>query len=100
MLFRSIVELVGGLEPAHEWVRRALERGVSVVTANKQLIARHGAALLDCAQAHGSALRFEASVAGGVPVLRVTLDEAVARISARENASSADFLPTHLSGIT
>src|SRR4029453_9401636 len=65
-----IVELVGGLHPAYEWVRAALLAGKSVVTANKQLIAHYGAELGELARARGTQLRFEASVAGGIPVLR------------------------------
>src|SRR3954465_13315350 len=65
-----IVELVGGLHPAYEWVRAALLAGKSVVTANKQLIAHYGSELGDLARARGQQLRFEASVAGGIPVLR------------------------------
>ena len=64
-----VVELVGGLEPARDWVRRALMAGKSVVTANKQLIAHHGTELLELAQRHKSQLAFGASVAGGVPVV-------------------------------
>ncbi|HYY68667.1 MAG TPA: homoserine dehydrogenase [Terriglobales bacterium] len=64
-----VVELVGGLEPAREWVRRALLAGKSVVTANKQLIAQHGAELLELAQGQRCHLVFGASVAGGVPVV-------------------------------
>jgi homoserine dehydrogenase len=64
-----IVELIGGLNPADEWVRSALSAGKSVVTANKQLIARHGPDLLQLASANGCQLEFGASVAGGVPVL-------------------------------
>src|SRR5438105_6822365 len=65
-----VVELVGGLHPAYEWVRAALLAGKSVVTANKQLIAHCGAELGDLARVRGQQLRFEASVAGGIPVLR------------------------------
>lgn len=65
-----VVELVGGLRPAHEWVKGALEAGKSVVTANKQLMAHHGTELLDLARSRGLEVRFEASVAGGIPVLR------------------------------
>ena len=65
-----VVELVGGLHPAYEWVRGALEAGKSVVTANKQLMAHYGTELLDLARAKGLDVRFEASVAGGIPVLR------------------------------
>ncbi|HET9409687.1 MAG TPA: homoserine dehydrogenase [Candidatus Sulfotelmatobacter sp.] len=64
-----IVELIGGLSPAEQIVRRALESGKSVVTANKQLIARHGPDLLQLANSKGCQLEFGASVAGGVPVL-------------------------------
>jgi len=65
-----VIELVGGLHPAYEWVRGALLAGKSVVTANKQLMAHFGTELLDLARAKGREVRFEASVAGGIPVLR------------------------------
>jgi homoserine dehydrogenase len=64
-----VVELVGGLDPAESWVRRSLEAGKSVVTANKQLIARHGPDLLKLARENGLHLLYGASVAGGIPVL-------------------------------
>lgn len=64
-----VVELIGGLNPAEQIVRGALEAGKSVVTANKQLIARHGPDLLQLASTKGCQLEFGASVAGGVPVL-------------------------------
>jgi len=64
-----VIELIGGLTPAEQIVRGALQSGKSVVTANKQLIARHGSDLLQLAARHGSQLEFGASVAGGVPVL-------------------------------
>ena len=65
-----VVELVGGLRPAYDWVKGALVAGKSVVTANKQLMAHHGTELLDLARSRGREVRFEASVAGGIPVLR------------------------------
>jgi homoserine dehydrogenase len=65
-----VIELVGGVQPAFDWVRRAVESGKSVVTANKQLIAHHGRELLALARDKGVEIRFEASVAGGIPVLR------------------------------
>jgi homoserine dehydrogenase len=65
-----VVELVGGRQLAYELVRGALNAGKSVVTANKQLIAHHGGELLEIARSRGLELRFEASVAGGIPVLR------------------------------
>jgi homoserine dehydrogenase len=65
-----VIELVGGIRPAYDWVRGALTAGKSVVTANKQLMAHFGTELRDLARAHGCEVRFEASVAGGIPVLR------------------------------
>jgi homoserine dehydrogenase len=65
-----VIELIGGLRPAYEWVKGALAAGKSVVTANKQLMAHHGTELLDLARSRGLEIRFEASVAGGIPVLR------------------------------
>jgi homoserine dehydrogenase len=65
-----VIELVGGLRPAYDWVKSALMSGKSVVTANKQLMAHHGTELIDLARSRGLEVRFEASVAGGIPVLR------------------------------
>ncbi len=64
-----VIELIGGLSPAEQIVRGALQAGKSVVTANKQLIARHGSDLLQLAGSKGCQIEFGASVAGGVPVL-------------------------------
>lgn len=64
-----VVELMGGLNPAEGWIRKALAAGKSVVTANKQLIAYRGASLAKLAAEHGVHLRFGAAVAGGVPVI-------------------------------
>ncbi|MGC8548382.1 MAG: homoserine dehydrogenase [Acidobacteriaceae bacterium] len=64
-----IVELIGGLNPAHDSVRRALEAGKSVVTANKKLIALHGPELESMARKSGSHLLYGAAVAGGIPVI-------------------------------
>jgi homoserine dehydrogenase len=66
-----IVELIGGLEPARSYVLAALQAGKPVVTANKQLVARHGSELFAAARAAGVQLRFEAAVAGAIPVIRV-----------------------------
>src|SRR5262245_60893827 len=66
-----VVEVVGGVNPAREWVNRALEAGASVVTANKMLLAAHGPSLLHAAAKLGVQLRFEAAVAGGVPLIRI-----------------------------
>jgi homoserine dehydrogenase len=66
-----IVELIGGTDPARDYVLRALRSGRHVVTANKQLVAQHGDELFAAAREAGVQLRFEAAVAGVVPVIRV-----------------------------
>ncbi|MCI0688701.1 MAG: homoserine dehydrogenase [Sporichthyaceae bacterium] len=65
-----VVELIGGLEPARTLVLTAMERGSSVVTANKALLAADGPQLYEAAEKHGVDLYFEASVAGAIPLLR------------------------------
>jgi homoserine dehydrogenase len=72
-----IVEVMGGIEPAREYVLRAMAAGKHVVTANKQLLSQHGEELWAAARDHGVQLRFEAAVAGVVPVIRV-LQESLA----------------------
>ncbi|MGE0788247.1 MAG: homoserine dehydrogenase [Sandaracinaceae bacterium] len=72
-----VVEVMGGVEPAGAYVRRAIENGKSVVTANKALLAEHGHELMTLTEARGVDLYFEAAVAGGIPVIRV-LREALA----------------------
>ena len=64
-----VVELAGGLQPAGDWVRKALAEGKSVVTANKKMIAEQGIALEELARRHGCQLLYGAAVAGGVPVI-------------------------------
>ena len=64
-----IVELMGGDEPAHTLIAAALSMGKSVVTANKHVIAHHGPELEAIARRTGAALRFEAAVGGGIPIL-------------------------------
>ena len=65
-----VVEVMGGIEPAHTYIKEALQAGKNVVTANKDLIAEYGKELLDTAEENGCDLLFEASVAGGIPILR------------------------------
>jgi homoserine dehydrogenase len=72
-----IVEVMGGIEPARGHVLAAMAGGRHVVTANKQLLSRHGEELWAAAREHGVQLRFEAAVAGVVPVIRV-LQESLA----------------------
>jgi homoserine dehydrogenase len=66
-----IVEVMGGVEPSYAYLKRAIEAGKSVVTANKALLAARGHELIELAEARGVDLYFEAAVAGGVPVIRV-----------------------------
>jgi homoserine dehydrogenase len=66
-----IVELIGGIDPARDYVLRAMRAGKHVVSANKMLLASHGEELWGCAREHGVQLRFEGAVAGVVPVIRV-----------------------------
>jgi len=65
-----VVEVIGGLDPARELITAALVAGKPVVTANKELIARHGPELFETAARAGVDLLFEASVAGGIPLMR------------------------------
>lgn len=65
-----VVELVGGVEPAREFVDHALRRRKHVVTANKALLASHGFSLMKTAEAQRVRLEFEGSVCGGVPIIR------------------------------
>jgi homoserine dehydrogenase len=65
-----VVEVMGGIEPARELILLAIENGKSVVTANKALLATHGADLYSAADARGVDLYYEAAVAGAIPILR------------------------------
>ncbi|SHJ74641.1 homoserine dehydrogenase [Clostridium cavendishii DSM 21758] len=65
-----IIELIGGINPAYEYIKRALKSGVNVITANKELIAERGDELFKLAKQNGVSLKFEASVAGGIPIIK------------------------------
>lgn len=65
-----VVEVMGGIEPAHTFVKRSLEAGKSVVTSNKALVAKWGSELLKTAEANHVNFLFEASVGGGIPIIR------------------------------
>ena len=67
---RIVVEVMGGIEPAYTFVKRSLEAGKSVATSNKALVAKHGAELLRIAKEKNVNFLFEASVGGGIPILR------------------------------
>ena len=79
---KIVVEVMGGINPAYSFVKEALLRGKSVITSNKELVAKHGAELLDIAKARDLNFLFEASVGGGIPIIRplnqsLTADEII-----------------------
>ncbi len=95
-----VVEVIGGIEPARELILAALEAGKPVITANKELVANHGAELFDAASASGVDLLFEAAVAGGIPILRPLREslvgEDVRRIMGIVNGTT-NFILTRMS---
>jgi homoserine dehydrogenase len=99
-----IVEVIGGVEPAHVLVRRALDRGIPVVTANKSLVAAHGDTLSDLAGRRGVAFRYEASCIAGVPFLgtfeRRPLASRVNGLTAILNGTSNTILTAVARGAT
>lgn len=72
-----VIELIGGYEPARKFVLQAIRAGKDVVTANKALLAVHGEELVAAAERHGVRLAFEASVGGGIPILRALRESLV-----------------------
>jgi len=95
-----VVEVIGGIEPARELILAALANGKPVVTANKELLANHGAELFAAASAAGVDLLFEAAVAGGIPILRPLREslvgEDVRRIMGIVNGTT-NFILTRMS---
>jgi homoserine dehydrogenase len=86
-----VVEVIGGAEPAVDHVRAALLAGKSVVTANKQVIAHHGPALLTLAERQGRQLRYEAAIGGAMPIVRAVegmAGDRLTRIAAILNGTS------------
>ena len=73
-----VVEAMGGERPALDYLTQLLSKGVSVVTANKEVVAKHGLALLAAAHASGAQLRYEASVGGGIPIIGPLQDDLLA----------------------
>lgn len=65
----AVIELIGGIDPAYQYIREALSQGKHVITANKAVIAKHGTELLILAAEQNVSLRFEGSVAGGIPIV-------------------------------
>ena len=95
-----VVEVIGGIEPARELVLAALAAGKPVVTANKELLANHGAELFAAASAAGVDLLFEAAVAGGIPIMRPLREslvgEDVRRLTGIVNGTT-NFILTRMS---
>jgi homoserine dehydrogenase len=98
----AIVEVIGGIDPVGGWVRRALEQGAAVVTANKMLLAAHGPELLHLAVTNHSQLRFEAAVAGGIPLIHGVREglagDRLMRVAGILNGTSNYVLSTMASG--
>lgn len=99
----TVVEVIGGLHPAYEWVSGALKAGKNVVTANKLLIARHYEELVTLAKEKGVALRCTAAAGGGIPWLtsltRCVQQESVVEISGIMNGTTNFMLDTmHTTG--
>lgn len=68
---KIICETMGGIKPAFDFTKKALERGISVCTSNKELVAAHGVELIKIAENNNCNYLFEASVGGGIPIIRV-----------------------------
>ncbi len=64
-----IAELIGGVHPAYELIKKAIENGKHVVTANKELLAKHGEELFNYAEQHNVVILYEAAIAGGIPLI-------------------------------
>ena len=99
----TVVEVIGGLHPAYEWVKGSLEAGKNVITANKLLIAAHYRELVELAKEKGVALRCTAAAGGGIPWLtslkRCAEQEPVIRISGIMNGTTNFILDTmHTTG--
>lgn len=67
---KVVVEVMGGVEPAHTFVKQALENGKSVCTSNKEMVAKYGAELIQIAKENNVNFLYEASVGGGIPIIR------------------------------
>jgi len=87
-----VIEAIGGVEPAASWIADALVAGKSVVTANKQVVARHGVRLCRLAARQGRQLRFEAAVGGAIPIVRAIAEglagDRITRIEAILNGTT------------
>ena len=97
-----VVEVMGGIEPAYTFVKRALQAGKSVSTSNKALVAKHGSELMEIAKEKNINFLFEASCGGGIPIIRalnssLTADEIDEITGMRENERPSLSLSLSLS---
>ena len=100
-----VIELLGGIEPARTLILTAVAHGKSVVTANKALLARHGAELFAAADAHEVDLYYEAAVAGAIPIIRplresLVADEVTAVMGIVNGTTNYILDQMHTSGVT
>ncbi len=97
---RVVAEVMGGIDPARRYLHELFEAGTSVVSANKQLLARHGEELFSAAERAGVQLRFEASVCAAIPVVKVLRESMIAsdisRVSGIVNGTT-NFILTAMS---
>ena len=89
---RVVVEVMGGLHPAFEYTMRCIEAGKSVVTSNKELVATKGAEILKLAQEKNVNFLFEASVGGGIPIIR-PISQCLSLIHILDTGRALDRLP-------
>ena len=93
---KIVAEVMGGLRPAYDFTKRCLEAGKSVCTSNKELVAQHGAELIQIAKEHQVNYLFEASVGGGIPIIRPLNSSLTADVilepTASVRASSSTYL--------
>ncbi|MBB5633962.1 homoserine dehydrogenase [Cryobacterium mesophilum] len=100
-----VIELMGGLEPAREYILQALNSGADVITGNKALLATHGPELFEAAEQVGAQLYYEAAVAGAIPIIRPLHDslagDQVRRILGIVNGTTNFILDRmHTTGVT
>ena len=75
---KIVVELMGGIDPAFEYIKKAISHGKHIVTANKAIIATHGKELDELAKSKGVFIKYEASVGGGIPIISTLMESLAA----------------------
>ena len=96
-----VVELLGGEQPALDYIKRAIAGGKHVVTANKEVLAKHGPELFEAAARKGVAVRFEASVGGGIPIISPLINDLAANDITAVNAvinGTTNYMLTRMAG--